>query len=72
MTGKWKKVETYLVILYCDVCKEEMELKAGYLTYPKNYLYKCPNCGHEYNSNEVFPRIDYRVKNGKDNNSKNL
>lgn len=67
-----KKVEvkTFAEKLYCDKCGEEMKLNemglVTYLTYPMQYPYQCPNCGHEETTSVQYPHIYYEVVDNKE------
>ena len=62
-----KKVEvkTFAEKLYCDECGEEMKLNemslVTNLTYPIQYIYQCPNCGHRETTSVQYPHIYYEI-----------
>ena len=67
-----KKVEvkTFAEKLYCDECGEEMKLNemglVTNLTYPMQYIYQCPNCGHRETTDVQYPHIYYEVMDAMD------
>lgn len=58
-------VKTFMERLYCDECYEEMKLHemglVTNLTYPMQYIYQCPNCGHRETTNIQYPQIYYET-----------
>ena len=59
-----KKVEvkTFAERLYCDKCGEEMKPTEIVLTsYPMQYPYQCPNCGHRETTSVQYPHIYYEI-----------
>ena len=67
-----KKVEvkTFAERLHCDECGEEMKfIEIGLvtnMTYPMQYIYQCPNCGHRETTNVQYPHIYYKTIDNKD------
>ena len=60
-----KKVETYQVDLYCEVCHEKMVEKEDDCD-PEWYTYYCENCGANIITKQKYPFIEYKgVNNGK-------
>ena len=56
-----KEVKTYIVRLYCNNCRNEMESTGFVLpSYPEQYPYKCPNCGWKTTATERYPKIEYQ------------
>ena len=64
-----KKVEvkTFVERLYCDKCGEEMKsTEIALVSYPIQYPYQCPNCGHSETTNIQYPHICYEVIDNKE------
>lgn len=57
---KEKEVKCVMKRLYCDKCGTEMRHTGLVLTtYPEQYPYECPQCGHNVTVFDRYPRIDY-------------
>ena len=64
-----KKVEvkTFAERLYCDKCGKEMKsAEITLATYPMQYPYQCPNCGHRETTIVQYPHIYYVTIDNKD------
>lgn len=55
-----RKVKTYLIEYICSTCQSKMERVEGnmMLTYPLQYLYKCPE-DHEERLTKLYPYTEY-------------
>ena len=61
---KSNEVKTYIEKLYCDNCGKEMIMSdMVLLSYPTQYIYKCPKCEIEITSEIQYPLTRYEVCN---------
>ena len=58
---KEQEVECKIIKAYCSHCKkgELVDTGEALLTNPPQFKYKCYNCGAEYYSVNIYPKIEY-------------
>ena len=63
MKTKEVKVDTYILVGYCDECGGELEATGMvFTTYPAIYEYKCKKCGHLQESDTPLNTPYYKPK----------
>lgn len=61
MTERRTQLDTFMVSLICDNCRQEMKLGDGvYPTQPPTFQYTCNQCDKIVWSQERYPRIEYK------------
>ena len=65
MLSKKIPVNVYVERIYCDCGEELIRNDVVLTTYPCQYTYYCPKCGHCETSVEQYPKISFQDENGR-------